>query len=80
MTAIIEFLTACLLYWKHGFFYHVGKTILLGPDIWQSALEDLHLAYDEYDQALLLQVASTMIGMFSFAEWLRRSTIRSSIS
>jgi hypothetical protein len=66
MTAIIEFLTASLLYWKHGFFYRVGKTILLGPDIWQSTLKDLRLAYAEYDQALLLQIASTLLGMSSF--------------
>lgn len=64
MTAIVEFLTASLLDWKHGFFYRVGKTILLGPDIWQSALKHFSLAYAEYDQALLSQIASTLSGTF----------------
>ena len=35
--------------------------MLLGPEVWQEAIKDLHLAYEEYDQALLLQIASSLL-------------------
>jgi hypothetical protein len=42
----------------------LGKTMLLGPEVWDSAVTALHLAYDEYDQALLLQIADTQISEY----------------
>jgi len=44
-------------YLKHGFFMKVAKSLVLGPEVWQDSIKNLHLAYEEYDQALLLQIA-----------------------
>jgi len=54
---IITFLAASMQYLKHGFVVRVAKSLVLGPELWQASIQCLHLAYEEYDQALLLQVA-----------------------
>jgi tetratricopeptide (TPR) repeat protein len=60
MAEIINFLAASMQYLKHGFFMKVAKSLVLGPEIWQASIKNLHLAYEEYDQALLLQIASSI--------------------
>jgi hypothetical protein len=62
LTEVINFFTATLKYWKHGFFRNLGRNLLLGPEVWQAGVAALHLAYEEYDQSLLLQIADTMMG------------------
>jgi tetratricopeptide (TPR) repeat protein/Cdc6-like AAA superfamily ATPase len=61
MTAVVQFLRSSLLYLKHDYFYNLGKTLLLGPQIYSEGKLDLDSAIAEYDQALLLQVASTLL-------------------
>jgi pentatricopeptide repeat protein len=61
MAEIINFLAASMKYLKHGFLLQVVKSLVLGPEIWQASIKNLHLAYEEYDQALLLQIASSII-------------------
>ncbi|KAH8756905.1 hypothetical protein BGZ57DRAFT_996960 [Hyaloscypha finlandica] len=60
MAEIINFLAASMQFMKHGFFMKVAKSLVLGPEIWQKSMKALHLAYEEYDQALLLQIARTI--------------------
>jgi hypothetical protein len=62
LAEVVNFLTAAVKYWKHGVLRNVGRTLMLGPEAWKSSVAALHLAYEEYDQALLLQIAGNMIG------------------
>jgi len=57
MAEVINFLATSMRYLKHGFFMKVAKSLVLGPEVWQDSIKNLHLAYEEYDQALLLQIA-----------------------
>jgi tetratricopeptide (TPR) repeat protein len=56
MTAIILFFKSSLMFFRHDYFYNLGRTILLGPKIYANARETLDTAIAEFDQALLLQV------------------------
>lgn len=66
MAEVINFLTSALKYLSNSYLTKVTKTLLFGPEIWQTAIKSLHLAYEEYDQALLLQIASTLISKAGF--------------
>jgi hypothetical protein len=58
----LNFFTTAVKYWKHGFFRNVGRALALGPEVWKSTVAALHLAYEEYDQALLLQISGNVLG------------------
>ena len=61
LAEIVNFLGAALNYLGQSFLKQFGKSLFLGAEIWQTSVKNLHLAYEEYDQALLLQIASTVI-------------------
>jgi hypothetical protein len=61
MTAILNFFQHSLMYFKHDYFYNLGKTLLLGPQIYAEAKADLAAAIAEYDQSLLLQIATAVL-------------------
>ena len=61
MIAIINFLRMTLLYFKNDYFRNLGRTLALGPKIYTDIKEDLATAIAEYDQALLQQIAITVI-------------------
>jgi len=65
LAEVVNFLTAAVKFWKHGMFRNVGRSLMLGPEAWKSSVAALHLAYEEYDQALLLQIAGNMMGKAS---------------
>jgi hypothetical protein len=57
MSEIINFLSATLKYLKHGFFANLVNSMIFGLQEWQDSLKALHLACEEFDQALILQIA-----------------------
>ncbi|KIN03507.1 hypothetical protein OIDMADRAFT_26197 [Oidiodendron maius Zn] len=61
MTAILNFLRLSLMYFKHDYFFNLGKTLLLGPQIYTEAKSELATAIAEYDQSLLLQIATSVL-------------------
>jgi tetratricopeptide (TPR) repeat protein len=61
MAAVMKFLCSALIYFKHDYFYNLGKTLLLGPQVYADGKTDLNDAIAEYDQALLLQVTSSVL-------------------
>lgn len=63
MTAVILFLKDSIMFFRHDYFYNLGKTVLLGPKIYSDARAALELAIAEYDQALLLQVTIKVLAM-----------------
>ena len=60
MTAILKYLRRSLVYFRHSYFHNLGKTVLLGPQIYASAKTDLDIAIKEYDQALLVEIVSSV--------------------
>jgi tetratricopeptide (TPR) repeat protein len=63
MTAIILFFKDTLMFFRHDYFYNLGRTLLLGPKIYASAREVLDTAIAEFDQALLLQITVTILAL-----------------
>ena len=63
MTAILNFFRLSLMYFKHDYFYNLGKTLLLGPQIYAEAKADLAAAIAEYDQSLLLHIATSFLSV-----------------
>ncbi|KAF8244389.1 hypothetical protein K440DRAFT_663489 [Wilcoxina mikolae CBS 423.85] len=63
MTSVIRFFDSSIIFFKHDYFYNLGKTVLLGPKIYSDARAELDLAIAEYDQALLLQVTIKVLAM-----------------
>ncbi|KAF8539144.1 hypothetical protein BDD12DRAFT_883109 [Trichophaea hybrida] len=63
MTSVIRFFNSSIIFFKHDYFYNLGKTVLLGPKIYSDARAELDLAIAEYDQALLLQVTIKVLAM-----------------
>ena len=57
MTAVLVFFKGALLYLRHNYFYNVGKGVIFGPHVYADAKAELEGAINEFDQALLLQVA-----------------------
>jgi hypothetical protein len=63
MTAVIRFLKSSIIFFRHDYFYNLGKTVLLGPKIYSDARAELELAIAEYDQAMLLQITIKILAM-----------------
>jgi len=61
LTAIAWFLTGAIEYLARSFTSRIAKSVFKGVDVWQTRTSQLHLACEEYDQALLLQVASELL-------------------
>jgi tetratricopeptide (TPR) repeat protein len=61
LTAIVNFLRGALKYLGQNILKQIGKSLFHGTEVWQKCIAKLHEAYAEYDQALLLQIASTVI-------------------
>lgn len=74
MAAILDFLRCSLMYFRHDYFHNLGKTLLLGPQIYADAKADLSAAIAEYDQALLLQILSSMLCMKAWID-IRRDNV-----
>lgn len=62
LTAVTLFLVSTLDYFSRGLVRQIAKSVFRGVDVWQKRVAELHLACEEYDQALLLQVASSILG------------------
>lgn len=65
MTAILLFFKGAIMFFRHDYFFNLGKTILLGPQIYADAKSTLDAAINDYDQALLLQVTIKVLLMQS---------------
>ena len=63
MTAIILFFKDTLMFFRHDYFYNLGRTLLLGPRIYANAREVLDTAIAEFDQGLLLQVTVKILAL-----------------
>jgi tetratricopeptide (TPR) repeat protein len=85
LTAIVGFLSGGLKYLGQNIFKQIGKSLFMGAEVWKGCISNLHLACEEYDQALLLQIASTVIAQSQkavvqstedgeFRKWLTPST------
>jgi tetratricopeptide (TPR) repeat protein len=61
LTAIIMYFRASIIFFRHGYFYSLGKTLLSGSQVYGDVREALDMAITEYDQALLLQIAINML-------------------
>jgi tetratricopeptide (TPR) repeat protein len=61
LAAVVNFLRAGLKYFGRNIFKNIGKSLFMGAEVWQNSINSLHLAYEEFDQALLLQIAWTPI-------------------
>jgi hypothetical protein len=63
MTELLLFFRAAVMYSRHSYFYNLGKTILLGPELYSDAKAALDAAINDYDQELLLQVTIKVLSM-----------------
>ena len=63
MAEILLFFRAAVMFFRHDYFYNLGKTILLGPKLYSDAKAALDAAINDYDQALLLQVTIKLLSM-----------------
>jgi tetratricopeptide (TPR) repeat protein len=63
MTAIVLFFKDTLIFFRHNYFYNLGRTLLLGPKIYANAREVLDTAIAEFDQGLLLQVTVKILAL-----------------
>lgn len=57
LTAIIVYFKDSIIYLRHNYFYNLGKVLVRGEQVYSDAKTQLQLAIQEYDQALLLQIA-----------------------
>jgi len=61
LSAIALFLGETLDYFAKNLLKQIKKSVLHGIDTWGDSTARLQLAYEEYDQALLLQIASAVL-------------------
>lgn len=57
LTAITVYFRDSIIYLGHSYFRNVGKTLVQGEQVYDDAKQRLQVAIQEYDQALLLQIA-----------------------
>lgn len=57
LAAIIVYFKDTIIYLRHSYFHNLGKAVLKGEQIYSDAKKQLQFAIQEYDQALLLQIA-----------------------
>lgn len=63
LTAIIVYFKGSIIYFRHSYFYNLGKVVLQGEQIYTDATRQLQVAIQEYDQALLLQIAISTLSL-----------------
>ncbi|KAG4444253.1 hypothetical protein IFR05_000228 [Cadophora sp. M221] len=63
MTSILLFFKGAVMFFRHDYFFNLGKTILLGPQVYADAKSTLDTAINDYDQALLLQATIKVLKM-----------------
>ena len=61
LTAVTLFLDGAIDYFTRSLVKQITKSVFKGAEAWQKQITQLQTACEEYDQALLLQVASTIL-------------------